>query len=157
MRERPQAQTRQNEGQDLREMCNDTEFCLCQNCKRSNLKVKPTKFDTLFIACTGYPNCKTSMNLPKGISKIEMLQSPCSNCGRQGRCAKLFRLTFDPNCVTEEMANYLPDNRHTSGQFCIFQGCDDNLGSLSNNNMNGNFKRMPESGGQEGRQFNNNY
>ena len=44
------------------------------------MKIKTTKFDTFFVACMGYPGCKNSMNMPRGIVKIQMLDKKCNKC-----------------------------------------------------------------------------
>ena len=58
-------------------MAQNTQFSLCSLCNKSQLTLKPTKFDTLFISCSGYPECKNSMSMPKGISNLNMLNQSC--------------------------------------------------------------------------------
>ena len=123
-------------------MCERSDFALCPQCKNRPLKVKPTKFDTVFISCAGYPMCKNSMDLPRGITEVDMQEILCQKClkNRKREC-KMFRLTFDREIINESMAEALPDNNNTSGLFCVFQGCDDNLFTLKSNTKNINMKR----------------
>ena len=50
----------------------DTEFAQCPQCKKSNMKVKTSKAGSVFIACMGFPDCKTTMSLPKALESINM-------------------------------------------------------------------------------------
>lgn len=58
---------------DIYKMADNTNFMTCNECGQADLRMKPTRFGTLFIACQGYPNCKNSMNMPKGITHLKML------------------------------------------------------------------------------------
>ena len=82
----------------------------------------------LFVACSGYPNCKNTLNMPKGISNLKMLDELCPKClkrdPRHKKEVKLFKIEFETNLVNEQMAQVLPDEDNTSGTFCIFTGCD---------------------------------
>ena len=49
----------------LQKMAEDTEFMDCPSCKQGRMRLKATRFDTLFIACTNYPSCKNTMSFPK--------------------------------------------------------------------------------------------
>ena len=147
-------------GQRLREMTANSEFAICPQCRNCALKVKPTKFDEVFISCVGFPNCKNSMQMPKGISELEMLNQKCSKCfNRCKREAFMFRLTFDREKVNEIMVEALPDNDNTSGIFCVFKGCDDNFEHLCINTKNVNLKRTydqvnPNQNVKQGNYFN---
>lgn len=113
-------------------MTADTEFMTCPQCGNARLKVKPTKMDTLFVACMGYPQCKHTMDLPRGIIGLEMLSNKtCSKCARLLRTEVYkFRLTFDGSSINESVSALLPDQGNTSGEFCIVRDCDEDLGSL---------------------------
>ena len=129
-------------GQKLREMTQNSEFAICPQCRNCSLKVKPTKFDQVFISCIGFPKCKNTMQMPKGISELEMLNQKCQKCwNRCKRESFVFRLTFDKETINEIMAEALPDLENTSGVFCVFQGCDDNFEHLNHNTKNLNLKR----------------
>lgn len=39
------------------------------------LRIKPTKFETLFIACSGFPMCKIAMGMPKGILDFKKIEN----------------------------------------------------------------------------------
>ena len=54
----------------------------------------------------------------------------------------MFRLTFEKDLINEAMAESLPDEGNTSGVFCVFQGCDQNLTNISQATKNINFKQM---------------
>ena len=113
-------------------MADGTEFAGCPACKQHPLRVKATKFDTLFIACSGYPKCTNSMNMPKGIVKLEMLDQKCPKCRSSKKSdVFLFRVGLDKGSVNESMAEALPDDNNTSGVFCIFAGCDANFETLT--------------------------
>lgn len=85
------------------------------------MKMKTTKYDTVFISCTGYPVCKNSMNMPKGISNLQMMNNNCPKClNFFKREVKMFRLTFERDLINESMAESLPDEGNTSGVFCVF-------------------------------------
>lgn len=67
----------------------------CPACKKEQLRLKPTKAGTIFIACNGYPSCKNTMNMPRGISDLEKLNRDCSKCKEdKGISAKMFKLDF---------------------------------------------------------------
>ena len=51
----------------------DSNFMTCPQCGKAKMRVKSVKNSgSLFIACAGYPNCKNTMNLPKGLDKAQM-------------------------------------------------------------------------------------
>ena len=69
------------------------------------------------------------MFMPKGITRIEMLDEKCVKCQNfHKRDVKKFRVRFDNEIVNEAMAEALPDENNCSGIFCVVQGCDDNFG-----------------------------
>ena len=122
-------------------MAENTFFAQCPQCKKCQLRVKSTKFDTVFISCTGYPKCKNSMNLPKGVINLRMLDKFCEKCLKKNREVQMFRLTFDKEIVNESMAEVLPEGNNTTGVFCVFQGCDDAMTSLNMSTKGMQFKR----------------
>ena len=89
------------------------------------MKVKYAKANgNLFIACTGYPSCKNTLGLPKGLSNITMTDKNCPRCMQKGVKAKLFNIEFDANLVNESMGEVLPHDDNTSGTFCVMPDCD---------------------------------
>ena len=65
--------------------------------------------------------CKNSMTMPRGITKLQILDQYCIKCmSKYKREVKMFRLTFDQEIINESMAEALPDTDNTSGVFCIF-------------------------------------
>ena len=104
-------------------------FMLCPQCNKSRFRVRLAKTNgNLFVACTGFPHCRNTLNMPKGISNLNMLEEFCPKClkhdPRDRKEVKLFKLEFENNLVNETMAEVLPDEDNTAGTFCIFTGCD---------------------------------
>lgn len=63
----------------------------------------------LFVACSGFPNCKNTMFMPKGISDLKMLPTNCPRCEKRDKKeVKLFTLEFDSVLVNEVMVGFLP-------------------------------------------------
>lgn len=92
------------------------------------MRIKAVKNSgTLFIACAGYPNCKNTMNLPKGLEKAQMQTTNCVSCLKRGQTAKTFKLTMSAQQIKPEMAQVLPYDNHQSGNFCVVPGCDPNF------------------------------
>ena len=80
---------------------------------------------SLFIACTGFPECKHTMSLPKCLENITMVDEECKGCFlRTKQRVKKLRLDFVTDFVNENMAEILPDDDNTSGVFCVVPGCD---------------------------------
>lgn len=53
-------------------------FMTCRECKRSKLKIKQQlESGSLFIACTGWPHCRTTMQLPHALTSVVMLEELC--------------------------------------------------------------------------------
>jgi ssDNA-binding Zn-finger/Zn-ribbon topoisomerase 1 len=53
----------------------------CPECKNAEMRVRMNRGNgSLFIACSGYPNCKKTMTLPKGIEDMEMTEQNCRKC-----------------------------------------------------------------------------
>ena len=89
------------------------------------MKIKTSKQGSLFLACTGFPECKNIFSLPKGLESVSMTEHECANCQkREKRKAKKFRLEFVTDLVNEPMNEVLPDDDNTSGIFCVMPGCD---------------------------------
>ena len=51
----------------------------CPNCETGNLTIKRGKFGK-FIACSNYPDCKTTFNLPKS-GLVKVTENLCKECG----------------------------------------------------------------------------
>lgn len=61
--------------EDLKMLAENTTFMGCPTCKKGHLKIKATRNDTLFIACTNFPSCKQTMSLPnKAIKNVQLLE-----------------------------------------------------------------------------------
>lgn len=89
------------------------------------MKVKTSKTGQLFIACTGFPECKNIISLPKGLENVSMTEHECQDClKRDKRKAKKFRIEFVTDLVNENMTEVLPEDDNTSGVFCVLPGCD---------------------------------
>jgi ssDNA-binding Zn-finger/Zn-ribbon topoisomerase 1 len=88
------------------------------------LKVKTSQAGSLFIACTGFPNCKTTFSLPKGLENVEMVDEKCKNCEKKGLSVKKLRLDFATEYVNQTMSDVLTEDDGTSGVFCVWPGCD---------------------------------
>jgi len=103
----------------------NTEFAQCPQCKKSALKVKTSKAGSVFIACTGFPECKNTMSLPKALESITMTDDVCQEClKRDKKKVFKFRLEFITDFVNDVMNQVLPDDDNTSGTFCVMAGCD---------------------------------
>lgn len=94
------------------------------------MKVKTSKVGSLFIACTGYPNCKTVISLPKGIENVTMVEEKCQKCQRAGKQVKKFKLEFVSELINEAMGELLTQDDGTSGTFCVMPQCDVNYKTL---------------------------
>lgn len=44
------------------------------------MKIKTSKQGSLFLACTGFPECKNIFSLPKGLESVSMTEHECTNC-----------------------------------------------------------------------------
>lgn len=85
----------------------------------------------LFIACSGFPECKNTMNLPKGLSMMSMSENICQKCfNRDKKEVHKFRLEYSADLVNEQMKAVLPDGGNTSGEFCVIPGCDEKYKTL---------------------------
>ncbi len=83
----------------------------------------------MFIACTGFPNCRATKNLPKALTGIRMLQEICKNCLDTSKGhVQLLYLEFEPNLVNETMSEILPFEDNTAGNFCV--ECDESFQTL---------------------------
>lgn len=50
----------------------------CPCGKKQKLRVRLAQASgNLFVACTGFPSCKYTMKMPKGITACEMLDKDC--------------------------------------------------------------------------------
>lgn len=99
---------------------------VCPQCNKNKLRVRLAKTNgNLFVACAGFPSCKNTMMMPKGISDCKMLPSNCPKClKRDKKEVKMFTLEFESVLVNEVMAGFLPEQDNTAGSFCLFIGCD---------------------------------
>lgn len=80
----------------------------------------------------GFPECKNTMNLPKGVEQITMTTENCPQCmQRDKKEVKKFRLEFVTDLVNEGMGEVLPDDDNTSGIFCVIPNCDPKFKILS--------------------------
>ena len=85
----------------------------------------------LFIACSGFPDCKHTMNLPKGLSFLKMTETLCEKClNRDRKEVKKFKLEFETNLVNEAMSEVLADDDNTGGVFCVVPNCDEGYKTL---------------------------
>lgn len=95
------------------------------------MKVKTSNAGSVFIACMGFPDCKTTMSLPKALESINMSEEQCASCLKRDRKKVFkFRLDFVTDFVNEAMTAILPDDDNTSGVFCVIPGCDTNYKTL---------------------------
>lgn len=70
---------------ELQTMAYDTEFMTCPSCKEGKLRLKPTRFATLFIGCSNYPKCTLARDFPtKAITAVQkQASSNCESCTRK--------------------------------------------------------------------------
>lgn len=110
----------------------------CPQCQKSKLRIRLAKTNgNLFVACSGYPECKNTLPMPKGISNVHMLaDKKCQRCWKRDRKEVLtFKVEFDPNVVNEVMTEVLPYDDNTAGEFCVFLGCDSQFKRLHDETM----------------------
>ena len=87
--------------------------------------VRTSKAGSPFLACTGFPKCKNTMTLPKGLESLSMTDQQCQQCLRRDKQKVMkFRLDFVTDFVNEAMNEVLPDDDNTSGVFCVMHQCD---------------------------------
>lgn len=78
----------------------------CPSCKKGNLIIKYSpRFKKSFVACSAYPDCKTTFNLPPGF--IKKTEKNCEHCNfpivmRVMRGKRPWFLCFNPNCPGKE-------------------------------------------------------
>lgn len=76
---------------------------LCEKCKKGNLRILfNKKFRRYFVACSNYPECKTTFSLPPN-SLIKTAGKTCEFCGFQKLLAirkakRPWEFCFNPNC-----------------------------------------------------------
>ncbi len=75
----------------------------CEKCGRPML-VKVGRFG-MFLACSGYPDCRTTRELEKTDEAVDEVQETCEKCGRpmvvkRGRFGQFLACTGYPECKT---------------------------------------------------------
>ena len=118
--------------QHFKNALDPTFFMKCPQCCQAKLRVRLARTNqNLFVACSGYPQCQNTMNMPKAITNITMLDENCPKClKRDKKEVKLFTIEFNSILVNEVMAQVLPKEDNTAGTFCIFVGCDSGYTTL---------------------------
>jgi ssDNA-binding Zn-finger/Zn-ribbon topoisomerase 1 len=101
------------------------------------LKVKVSKMGSLFIACTGFPECKTTFSLPKACENVIMTDEKCENCSKTHK-RNVFKLKveFPADLVNEAMSEILNLDDGTSGIFCVLPNCDPTYKTLLDTTYN---------------------
>lgn len=88
-------------------------FGECPKCS-SDLTVRKGKYGK-FIACTNYPDCKFTFNLPNRVKGVKMLNDECEYCssnlyfGRVGR--KVGKFCINPDCPDNKKKNTKLDKK----------------------------------------------
>ncbi len=82
-----------------------TELGHCPNCKEGMLSIRKGKFGR-FVACNGYPDCKTTFNLPRK-GTVSPAEKNCESCGLPMVKVKLPKkgpqeFCINPDCVTRK-------------------------------------------------------
>ena len=77
----------------------------CPKCGKDLQLRTSNKTRSMFIGCSGWPDCDVTYPLPKG--KVEAQQEPCPTCGMPQIKATAFRskpriLCIDPECETNK-------------------------------------------------------
>ncbi len=99
------------------------DYGTCENCGRP-MTLKRGRFGQ-FLACTGYPDCKTTRRLDEGQRKPDVpLDEDCPNCGsklviRQGRFGEFTACSNYPKCKYVKLK--------TVGVACPKPGCTGEL------------------------------
>ncbi len=101
-------------GKELSEATLETEkkmneYGLCPACKKNQLRILFSKNRKRFLACSGYPKCKTTFSLPQ-TGLIKKTDKPCKVCGypvvlviRKGK--RPWSLCINPDCKSKENWN----------------------------------------------------
>ena len=77
----------------------------CPKCKSGSLRVKATRYDTLFVACTGFPSCKNTMSIPqRGITDLQLLEKTCKSCSSPRLPVNKLQVSFDKEIMDENIA-----------------------------------------------------
>ena len=75
----------------------------CPKCKEGNLMIKKGKFGR-FIACSGYPDCKTTFKLP-ATGKVQTSEKVCESCQhpmiRIGSGKRTQDICINPGCPSK--------------------------------------------------------
>ncbi len=77
----------------------------CPKCGKDLQLRASSKTKSMFIGCSGWPECDVTYPLPKG--RVEALEEPCPECGMPQVKVTAFRskprtICIDPNCVTNQ-------------------------------------------------------
>ncbi len=86
----------------------DSRVGACPKCGKDLLMKSSAKMRSMFIGCSGWPECDVTYPVPQG--KINPVEEPCPTCGAPQIQVIAFRskprvVCVDPNCPT----NYEPD------------------------------------------------
>ena len=108
----------------------NTEFMTCNKCKYEKMIVRYSRRGQLFSGCEGFPYCRNTMNLPIGITYLEMLNHKCKNWELKGRgSVKTFKLQFFPPFAENPAISEILGGKDNA-EFCIYKGCDPKLTKL---------------------------
>ena len=112
------------------DMLKDTEFSKCPEWKYSDLQLKVSKKGQLFIACSGFPDCKTTMSIPEGVDFAEKLEETCQKWeGKHKQKVNLFKLQFyEKFAEDDEVSAILKGKDH--GTFWLMKNCDQSIKTL---------------------------
>jgi len=78
----------------------------CPECKEKDLQIRRGKFG-MFVACSGYPDCKTTFSLPSN-AKIVPAKKECEKCGFPmvsviKRAKRPQEICINPKCETKQL------------------------------------------------------
>lgn len=83
--------------------------------------VKVSRRGEIFAACDGFPDCKTTFSVPKGINKFKMLDENCKTCEEKKRGnVKMFDIElYDSFYEDDRVKNFL--NGKKGGTYCFMK------------------------------------
>ncbi|HLP79272.1 MAG TPA: topoisomerase DNA-binding C4 zinc finger domain-containing protein, partial [Acidobacteriota bacterium] len=92
--------------------------------KEGNLRMLPGKFGQ-FIACSRYPECKTTFSLPRGAKIKPNLEKMCPTCQhptvlviRKGKPPQ--EVCINPACASKQTA---PEGKKIEGENAVCEKC----------------------------------
>jgi hypothetical protein len=101
------------------EVAEDEIVCICPLCKSSPLILR-LKDTSLYIACSGFPQCRNITRLPPFVKKVITTDEACKTCSDSYNTTfNKVKLVFAKEHIVGQMKIYLPEDDGTAGTFCF--------------------------------------